>query len=416
MFPAEREKFEEWKLKMEAHLNARDVLDVVLSPSTAITHTRRLSPTEHTQWMKECKQRGEKADQLLRDARGNKQKTDEVLQEANVIFKQELIKCRRAYDILLSSFQSKQMNVINSVFPGNAHEVWSVINSAYGIINTTDTIDSLLTQLHGLEKKDNERVSEYIAHIDKIILQLNNLQSPVNARMKKFYILHGLRNIPQWKMHAIIIQKLDSDGSWSVDKLEQYLVSEENKQQVHKEGKNDEAGESALSTVSNNNNNNQNYNNNTNPFYSRGRVQFRSRGMYRGRGNYFRGGRSGNRNRGGYDGRTHSSYNNGYNNNHSGHNGQTQTSYNNDDDEDTHTHNKNQQHNHDNNNDADTHAHTNNQSNVNNHQSNDTLDSATCFNCGGKGHTQRICPSKRMRTSSYAAITTQSNDDDDLPF
>ena len=122
------------------------------------------------------------------------------------------------------------------------------INNAYGVVNTTDTIDSLMDQLHDIKKHNNERIREFIARIDKIILQLNTLNSPINTRMRKHYILRGLRHLTQWNIHVTMIQKMDRDGKWTGDELEQYLVGEENKQLMEGESKAKVASETALAT------------------------------------------------------------------------------------------------------------------------------------------------------------------------
>ena len=59
------------------------------------------------------------------------------------MFVKEITLARKAVNILFQSFKQKQLTIVNGVFQENAHEMWREINSAYGVVNTTDTIHSL---------------------------------------------------------------------------------------------------------------------------------------------------------------------------------------------------------------------------------------------------------------------------------
>ena len=78
-------------------------------------------------------------------------------------------KMNRAYAVLLQSLNSKQLALIEQVQFGNAHEVWTVLNKAYGVVKTTDTQVSLLDQLHNLKKGKTEAVCDYFARVNRVI-------------------------------------------------------------------------------------------------------------------------------------------------------------------------------------------------------------------------------------------------------
>ena len=58
--------------------------------------------------------------------------------------------------------------------------MWRVLCTNYGPVKSTDTAASLLTQLEEFKKQDNERIGEYIARFDKIIMQLKLNNTVIN--------------------------------------------------------------------------------------------------------------------------------------------------------------------------------------------------------------------------------------------
>ena len=316
MFPDERERFDEWRQRMLAYAAATDVLSALLSPPKCHTHTKRMDDVTYAQWLVEVDEKKAAAELVLNDKRN----TTKAHEDEDVITIREITRARKAVNILFQSFKQKQLSIVNTVFQENPHEMWKAINAAYGVVNTTDTIHSLLDQLHEVKKSNSERVQEYISRIDRLMTQLSQLNSVVPPRMRKHYILRGLRHLSQWKLSTDIIVKLDSDGEWTAEKLEQYLVSEENKQIVDSSKL---APDSALSASSSSNTTHthndddttHSSSHNNNPFHmqrgrsrgrgyrGRGRGWSNDRGGYRGRGNSFshRGGRGSWSSRGGSD-------------------------------------------------------------------------------------------------------------------
>jgi hypothetical protein len=136
IFPQEREKFEDWKMKMLAYLDSRGLLRVVQVPSPILPSKSMLAEDKMAAWYKDCDDKTEKADALLRSAT-SETNMEAALKDPSVIFKLGIKKCKRAYDILLSSLHSKQMSIINTIFPSNAYEVWQAINSSYSVVNTS---------------------------------------------------------------------------------------------------------------------------------------------------------------------------------------------------------------------------------------------------------------------------------------
>ena len=185
MFPDDREKFPEYKLKMEAHLVARQLLSVIVKPSLHVPHKLKLKDDEYATWLEECEDNHELAMAETAAAPNTPLGQAALHKSIHIIKHRELSKCRRASDIIISSLQSAQLRLINNTFPSNPHEIWRVICAAYEIVNTSDTVQALLQQLNERKKKSAERVSEYIAEIDNNIAQLARLGTNIDTRMSK---------------------------------------------------------------------------------------------------------------------------------------------------------------------------------------------------------------------------------------
>ena len=155
MFPSDPLRFEEWKMKMESYLAARDRLSYVLSVSPSITFTKKMSTDDYATWLNYCDGRFQKADFVLASAKESTKAA--ALKDVDVVFQREVRACREVCDILINSFSEKQISIVNTVFQANAYEMWQTINNAYGVINTTDTLHSLMNQLININKQPTER-------------------------------------------------------------------------------------------------------------------------------------------------------------------------------------------------------------------------------------------------------------------
>ena len=148
MFPDDRDKFPEYKLKMEAHLAARQVLSVVIKPSPSVPHKLKMADGDYATWLEDCEANHEEA-MAETAAAANSAAAQANLHKSPTIVKQrEISKCRRASDIIINSLQSSQLRLINNIFPSNPHEIWRVICNAYEVVNTSDTVQALLQQLN----------------------------------------------------------------------------------------------------------------------------------------------------------------------------------------------------------------------------------------------------------------------------
>ena len=96
MFPEDRERFEEWKAKMESYLAARDLITVILKPSDTVTHKTKLPNGDYAAWLDKCNGICEQADTVWQAASNTKERTA-AWADKSVIFKRELGKCRKVW-------------------------------------------------------------------------------------------------------------------------------------------------------------------------------------------------------------------------------------------------------------------------------------------------------------------------------
>ena len=386
--PRERERFSEWKSRMLTLLDCLELRDVVTRPCSHIPHKTKLSEEEHRKWAENYRERKLRADSVVKNA--------EWASNEDVKIVHEIEQCRKAAKFIISSLSGNQLDLIENVFTINAYEIWNTINAAYGIVKTSETTMSLLRQLHGVKKEQNESMSEYFSRVDKICSRLKSLNHEIKEETWKLYVLEGLKGDKTWIKELELINKLSGEKEWDRKRLEEYLIKEENNMDIkNKENNNNNNNsnnsntnkiEIAAVSMGENKNNNNNYNYNqrgSNGNFrgrGRGRIGFSSRG---------RGGRGG---RGGY--RNH--YN--HNNNHKNKNNKRNNS---DDSDNKENENNNKQQNNNNNNKGDSYRYKRNTYSI------------ECYKCGKYGHKERDCWGKRVRHESYTAI---SNDDDGYEY
>lgn len=105
---------------------ATDLLPAVLAPTDAIKRKHKLSTDEYAAWLNECSDKFE-ADMLIAAPKGDAKKLADAAKDKSVIFKRNVMSCRRTSDMLVQSLKSKQMQTVSNLFQCNAHEMWGVM-------------------------------------------------------------------------------------------------------------------------------------------------------------------------------------------------------------------------------------------------------------------------------------------------
>lgn len=379
-FPAEREKFDEWKLKIESYLSARNLLSVVLYPCDAVVHKAKLNDDLYKKWLEECEEKCVAADAAKESATTKVEKAN-VHKDVNVKFQLQYEKSRRAADILLNSFSTKQINLVNNIFPSNAHEIWRVINQSYGAMQNTSTAQSLLKTLIDNKKKTEERISEFISRTDTIIAKLRQHDNNISDKMRVQFIILGLSNDSKYSLATQVLMSMNTNNDLSSEKLEAHLLAEE--QRI--ESANDKKIERALSATTDGETH-------TLHFHPGRAVMHRGRGRGRGHGRG-RGSQRGHMHGHGHGhGRDHGA--SGITRHNGGRRGQAQNrgEYNNNH---NNSHNNSRNNNHNNNINNNNHNTNNNKRTYTREEKMKWLEGVKCRTCGGMGHTQRYCGSKQ---------------------
>lgn len=281
LFPADKDKFDEWKLKMESYLAARSLLSTILRPSASVQQTKKMTDTDYIKWLDDCESRCEIAEMKQNTASG--ETLSNIHKDPDVIFFKELTKCRRAVSILINSFTSRQLSIISNIFPCNAHEVWRVVCSSYGVCKSADTINSLLDTLTDIRKHDTESMREFISRVDNIIDKLKSLDSSISEKMRTHYLIRGLRHIDTYKLTIEIIMNLDREGKMNSNDVEQQLISRENTLNTD-----NQRMKSNTTTPTTTTSTSSSVSSLTDKAFMSHSNNFRGRGGYRGRGNFQR--------------------------------------------------------------------------------------------------------------------------------
>ena len=213
-FPVERERqeFPNWMFKVESFLAARHLLEVIKKPVV----------------------NKESNDTIV----GTDEDEENVFLGVNtsVAEYQALVdKSMRAYDYIVQSLHTKQVDLIRGVATGNAYMVMKKLRKSYDLIKSTTTTMTLLSKLNTNRKFPAETMNDYFARIDRIISDLRVLDAAiVRDSFKKYFILNGLVNDAEYSLIVSLIYQLDVDSSWSVEKLEQFLLDQEDKKAIQK--------------------------------------------------------------------------------------------------------------------------------------------------------------------------------------
>jgi hypothetical protein len=208
-FPDRKEDFDEYRMVMQAYLDARGLWSSVNVVSSVASLSKDVQEASESS-----------SSSSTGDDKSKTPVTDE--------------KAKRAFAILLQSFKRKQLLMVKQITPGDAASVWKKICSVYGTVKSTETQVSLLDQLKYMKKTTKETIEDYLARVDRIIYDLKTLGEVVSDTQRKYYILEGLIGLEEWQLDVKLIKKLDKDNKWSQDELEQYLVSNENSMNLKK--------------------------------------------------------------------------------------------------------------------------------------------------------------------------------------
>jgi hypothetical protein len=263
-FPSQRERqeFRNWMFKVESFFAAKNMTDVI--------NHRIISDDE--------RDRGDLNDDHVLGIKLTASQLNELRMRAN-----------KAYNYIIQSLNPKQIQLVSQIPIGDAYTVLKTLKNNYGIIKSTTTIMSLLSKLHLNRKTSNETMNDYFSRIDRMMSDVRLLDSTImNDNMKKYFIISGLSDDNEWKLISTLISQLDVDNTWSIERLQQYLIDQEDKKTLQQA--------STLSSSSSNQkqkhvevDDNINDDSIAKAFNAyRGRSRGRSRGgRSRGRGNYY---------------------------------------------------------------------------------------------------------------------------------
>jgi hypothetical protein len=202
LFPERRDDYADWKLRMHAYLELRDLWDVVSQPVSV--------------GIGKGSGHGKDDDDKSSSSSSSSSLTeDEVTELAD--------KQKKVHYLLLMAFRKKQLALVRQYTWKDVAEVWKKIDSVYGTVKTTESQAAMLDQLNKIRKNRNESIEDYIARVDKLISDLAYVGEKVSSLQRKYYIMKGLEGLEEWELDVKFIRKSEHDSSWSDDKFDQYI-------------------------------------------------------------------------------------------------------------------------------------------------------------------------------------------------
>ena len=207
LFPItrEREEFQHWCFKAESALMAKKLLKYIQQPTFSLSDDRDTDFVE---------------DPSIAYIGKPTTSTNNLAAHQH--------RASIAYNCIVQTLHQRQTELISTITPGNAYAVMTKLKQTYGLPLTSNTHGALLIRLTENKIQSSESISDYIARVERLISDLTTTRTnDMSARMKKHYILYGLRDDDRWKHIATTARQNDIHGQWSFEDLKQYLINEE---------------------------------------------------------------------------------------------------------------------------------------------------------------------------------------------
>ena len=220
-FNGSANNFAQWKTRMEAYLEDKELLDVVENPVLGIDEEAKV----------------------------------EFSSTYTNINGQDMIKkSKKAYAIIMMALGDEQLQLVMDVKRGNAYRVWKKLLEQFERKTQTNKI-LVRRQLQSVTMKENESVNSYVARINQLVMLLVGIGEKVSDTEKISVLLNGLPD-----EYNSVVDSLSTQSNVSYETACNLLRDKEErgvtKQQLHEKG-------DVISYIKDNKNYNNNYNNNT---------------------------------------------------------------------------------------------------------------------------------------------------------
>jgi len=217
-FPSsnERASFDDWLFRAEVFLRAKGMLDVVRQPIFNLPEEKNgvFIRRANIQYL------GLDDNDVLVDDKSRAKIADHS---------------NKAFNYIVSSLPDKHLEIVKSVYDGNAFILMTKLKSTFGPIKSAVSTVALMMKLNANIKLSNETMNDYFARTERMFHDYANLSSnTIPIDIKKFHLLHGLKSDPEWEQATNIITQLDVDQAWSIEKLKQYLINQEDEKTAMK--------------------------------------------------------------------------------------------------------------------------------------------------------------------------------------
>jgi hypothetical protein len=135
---------------------------------------------------------------------------------------------KEAFSIILRSVTAKQRVQLRDIPAGNSYLAWAKLKATYGVVESTDSAESLYDQVRHLKKSNKQSLDDFLAAFDLLVAKLKVAGDEMSPLQQKYHLLQALSFDEKWKEDVAHVQRSQHDGSWDRPKLEKYLRSQEN--------------------------------------------------------------------------------------------------------------------------------------------------------------------------------------------
>lgn len=166
--------FSLWKLKIIALLEIWDLLEVVETPISSIAKTKLSLSTDDSS--------GSSSTASTSAASDEKKKERELELQR---------KSKKAYAILINCLRDEQLQLVQHIAKGNAHEVWTTLLQRYES-KTTASKSHARDMLHQCKKDSKETFDTYVSRIIQAMISLEEMGEKISEGELMYVLLNGL--------------------------------------------------------------------------------------------------------------------------------------------------------------------------------------------------------------------------------
>ena len=139
---------------------------------------------------------------------------------------------RQAFNYITQALPDKHLELVKSVYIGNAYMLMVKLKSTFGVIKSAVSTVVMYQKLYNNRKLASETMNDYFSRVDSMVRDLQNLGATVEASLKKFWLYNGLMADSDWSSTITVLNQLDMGATKSIEEIKEYLVTQEDQKRA----------------------------------------------------------------------------------------------------------------------------------------------------------------------------------------